>query len=532
MAATPYSYRQYPGNGSTTSFAVPFPYLLKAHVHVYLGFNLLDGTFTLELAETTGFTWTSGTAIQTVAAPASGQTLTVVRQTPNSQQVVQYQDGSTLIADDLNTSDRQNLYVVQEQQDRNDAGIAVALSAKTFGEAATAAAASATVAAASAASAATTATTAANNAATATAAAVTTANAALTSSQTAQTSAAGAVTSADAAAISAATAIANSAAATTTANAANSKADQAITAVSDSINYTLVANVAAIPSSPANETYIEVGDSTGIQSYTPLAGKPVGFVGDSGLAVRIRYLTAGATWNWINYYASNAETRYLKLAGGTLTGPIILSAAPTADLHPASKAYVDTANTTLTTAAAAAQTTANAALPKAGGTMTGAITLAADPAANFQPATKQYVDTADGLKAPVASPTFTGTVTIPESASIAGYLTTAAAENTYQPITGMSTYLTVYTATTTAVSKTLANRERCTVTAGTQTITLPATPAAGWEVAITVAGIFTDTIVARNGVNIMSLAENITLDRANVTVTLYYVDATRGWRII
>jgi len=95
----------------------------------------------------------------------------------------------------------------------------------------------------------------------------------------------------------------------------------------------------------------------------------------------------------------------------------------------------------------------------------------------------------------------------------------------------------VYTAggfsvTTTAVSKTLANRERCTVTAATQTITLPASPAAGWEVSVTIAGTFTDTVIARNSTNIMSLAENMTVDKANVTVTLYYVDATRGWRII
>jgi hypothetical protein len=89
-----------------------------------------------------------------------------------------------------------------------------------------------------------------------------------------------------------------------------------------------------------------------------------------------------------------------------------------------------------------------------------------------------------------------------------------------------------YTITTTATSKTLANRERCTVTAATQTITLPASPSAGWEVSITIGGTFTDTVVARNSSNIMSLAEDLTIDVANVTVTLYYVDATRGWRII
>ena len=119
----PFSYAQYAGNGSTTSFAVPFPYLLKAHVKVYIGYSLLNGTYTSELVDGTGFNWTSSTQIQAVVAPANGQTLTVIRKTPDSSQLVPWQDGSTLIAADLNTADLQNLYVVQEQQDRNDAGI-------------------------------------------------------------------------------------------------------------------------------------------------------------------------------------------------------------------------------------------------------------------------------------------------------------------------------------------------------------------------------------------------------------------------
>lgn len=44
------------------------------------------------------------------------------------------------------------------------------------------------------------------------------------------------------------------------------------------------------------------------------------------------------------------------------------------------------------------------------------------------------LNTALGLKANTASPTFTGTVTIPAGASIAGYLTTSAASTTYAPI--------------------------------------------------------------------------------------------------
>lgn len=97
---------------------------------------------------------------------------------------------------------------------------------------------------------------------------------------------------------------------------------------------------------------------------------------------------------------------------------------------------------------------------------------------------------------------------------------------------GWTTPLSNYTITVTATGKTLANRERCTITASGQTLTLPATPSAGNEVTITVAGTFTDTVIGRNGSNIMSLAENMTIDKADVSVTLYYVDATRGWRVI
>lgn len=89
-----------------------------------------------------------------------------------------------------------------------------------------------------------------------------------------------------------------------------------------------------------------------------------------------------------------------------------------------------------------------------------------------------------------------------------------------------------YTVTTTGVSKTLVNRERCTVTASGLTLTLPASPSPGWEVGITVAGTFTNTIIGRNSSNIMSLAEDLTLNVSNGSITLYYVDATRGWRLI
>ena len=88
-----------------------------------------------------------------------------------------------------------------------------------------------------------------------------------------------------------------------------------------------------------------------------------------------------------------------------------------------------------------------------------------------------------------------------------------------------------YTTTATATGKTLINREYCTVTAAGQTITLPATPTEGDEVGIQV-GNFTDTTVARNGSNIMGLAEDFDMDIAYLAVQLVYIDATQGWRFI
>jgi len=114
------------------------------------------------------------------------------------------------------------------------------------------------------------------------------------------------------------TAIATANTAKTTADAAAVDAAAALTAASNAVAFTPYANVAAIPGSPSNGDYIEVLDGTGVESFTPLAGMPVGFVGDSGLAVRLQYTTSGTTWNWVNYIANDAETRYLKDQANTV----------------------------------------------------------------------------------------------------------------------------------------------------------------------------------------------------------------------
>jgi hypothetical protein len=98
-------------------------------------------------------------------------------------------------------------------------------------------------------------------------------------------------------------------------------------------------------------------------------------------------------------------SQYLPFSGGTMTGSLTLNGDPVNPPDAATKNYVDTRN---------ASTNANFAnyLPLAGGTLTGnlslsgsaVINLVADPTANLQAATKQYVDNK-----------FTGIIGIPDA---------------------------------------------------------------------------------------------------------------------
>lgn len=81
---------------------------------------------------------------------------------------------------------------------------------------------------------------------------------------------------------------------------------------------------------------------------------------------------------------------------------------------------IDSQMKTNATAAASAQTTANAALPKAGGTMTGYITLNGDPTSALHAATKQYADTFLSK----AGGTMTGFITLHASPSSSNHAAT------------------------------------------------------------------------------------------------------------
>ena len=93
----PYAYNVYTGNGSATQYTIGFPYIRKEHVKVFV--NYVDTTFT----------FANDTTAQLSSAPANGVRVEVRRVTPADNVLVDYTDGSTLTAADLDTNALQQL---------------------------------------------------------------------------------------------------------------------------------------------------------------------------------------------------------------------------------------------------------------------------------------------------------------------------------------------------------------------------------------------------------------------------------------
>ena len=174
-------------------------------------------------------------------------------------------------------------------------------------------------------------------------------------------------------------------------DAAVSAANSALSIVNSVLSYDPVVNVAAIPAAPSDGDRIEVLDSTGIESFTPLTGLPGGFTGASTLTVRLIYSVT--TWVWQDYQSTDPDSRYLKVNGSsTMTGNLVMGTNkitglvdPTSAQDAATKNYVDTQDATK--------------LSLSGGTMTGnlvmgtnGITDLVDPTSDQDAATKNYVD--------------------------------------------------------------------------------------------------------------------------------------------
>lgn len=98
----------YTGDGSNRLFAVPFPYLAKEHVAVYV-----DGAKLLS----TAYTWPTSGSIQITVAPANGAAVLIQRETPQSP-LVDYKQRSTVTTEELDVDSTQALYITQELSDR------------------------------------------------------------------------------------------------------------------------------------------------------------------------------------------------------------------------------------------------------------------------------------------------------------------------------------------------------------------------------------------------------------------------------
>jgi hypothetical protein len=78
-------------------------------------------------------------------------------------------------------------------------------------------------------------------------------------------------------------------------------------------------------------------------------------------------------------------------------------------------------------------------------------------------------------------------------------------------------------------TNTTAVASRTYVLTASLTLTLPASPAPGDPVSFSNRSGTSTPVIARNGQNIMSLAEDLTVDNVNYFATLVFADATRGW---
>lgn len=399
------------GDGTTTAYTFAFDYIDTADVKARVN-NVVVTNFTV-----------SGSTLTFTTPPPNGQSVKIFRDTDNQTIQADFQSGSALRAVDLNDNFTQLLFVTQESTDVAD-----------------------------------TATTDAANSVVASNNAVATANTALANSR--ESDGQGGFTSAISLSNTAlnnsresdgqggfnsAISIANSAltnsresdgqggfnSAISVANNASTIANAAQTAVAAAVLYAPIANVSSIPGSPSNEDYIEVQDSTGIESFSPLSGLPSGFIGTSGLSARLQYLTSNNSWNWQSYFANDPESRYVPATGATFTGAVnfednvVIKGDSTngsgkitlncevnthgvhikGPPHSAGATYTLTLpNNTGTNGQALltdgsgvmswgdVTTDLSGVLALTGGTMIGAITLSGAPTASLHAASKQYVD--------------------------------------------------------------------------------------------------------------------------------------------
>lgn len=168
-----------------------------------------------------------------------------------------------------------------------------------------------------------------------------------------------------------------------------------------------------------------------------------------------------------------------------------------------------------------------------------------------QIATTAYVQGELGGFAPINSPNFTGTPTAPTAT--VGTNTDQLATTAFVNATALSSALPgqtgnarkfvttdgtnaswsfIYGTPSVIGTNTNATSGTCYVFTASLTLTLPATPTPGDFVAFQNSSGVATCVIGRNGSNIMSLAQDMTVDTLYAPFVLIYADATRGWVFI
>ena len=118
-----YATDTFTGDGSTVEFTLTFDYIQRDHVKVYRVVTATEAETELTVI-TSGspgddeYIWETDDKIKVGLAPTTDQQLSIRRETPENEQIVDWADGSFIIAQDLNTADRQFLFNIQELDDR------------------------------------------------------------------------------------------------------------------------------------------------------------------------------------------------------------------------------------------------------------------------------------------------------------------------------------------------------------------------------------------------------------------------------
>jgi|TARA_R110002124_G_scaffold78037_4_gene208628 hypothetical protein len=107
----------YVGDGVINLYSVPFPYLSKTHLQVFV-----------DAVSDTTFTWVTDSSIALTTVASSGVAVVLKRVTPTAF-MVDFEDGATLEEGDLDTATRQALMVAEESHD--DIGGLLALNVAT-----------------------------------------------------------------------------------------------------------------------------------------------------------------------------------------------------------------------------------------------------------------------------------------------------------------------------------------------------------------------------------------------------------------